>query len=329
MVRLHDCAKKPQVNVDMSPESCSSLQSKDSEISFDNSRVRSSDWITAVGVDVPETVCVDSVTRAVFTGTFIDSKINVGVTNILFFATPTFFVMIKEPPPSANVYQTQTLGGTSKMYSYCSNNLLNIKDVFIKKVVHADSFVKVFIKTPSSPQTCPCCGLITKRVHDYRLQTIKDLPFQTKHCFLVLRKRRYSCSCGKKLYENYSFLPRYLQITSRLTAFIADSFHEQQNIVTIARKANVSTATVNRILDTIHFPKMKLPEVLSNDERQQECDLMLMYNDDLRKAHYLKEKFYEICQNPKYSEQRTDFWDWVSEAERCDIPECEKCAKIY
>ena len=86
------------------------------------------------------------------------------------------------------------------MYSYCSNNLLNIKDVFIKKVVHADFYVKVFIETKPSPQTCPCCGSITKRIHDYRIQPIKDLPFQTKYCFLVLRKRRYVCSCGKKFY---------------------------------------------------------------------------------------------------------------------------------
>ena len=248
-------------------------------------------------------------------------------------------------------------------------------------------------------------------------------------------------------------MPRYLQRTNRLTAFIADCFHEQQSITTIARRANVSTATVNRVLDTIHFPKMMLPEVLSIDEfkgnagnekyqcilvdpakhrvldilpgrnqqcltqyfysfpkmdrlkvkffvcdmwqpyvdmaqiyfpnakiiidkyhfirqvgwaieavrkrlqksmpkklrkylkhsrrliltryhrlsneKKRECDLMLLYNDDLRKAHYLKEKFYEICQNPKYSEQRTDFWDWIKEAESSGIPEFEKCAKTY
>ena len=174
--------------------------------------------------------------------------------------------MIKEKPPSANVYQTTALGGTSKMYSYCSNNLLNIKDFFIKKVVYADFFVKVFIETKPSSQTCPACGLLIKRIHDYRQQTIKDLPFQTKHCFLVLRKRRYVCPCGKKFYENYSFLPRYLQRTNRLTAFIADCFHEQQNITSIAQRTNVSTATLNRILDTIHFPKMMLPEALSIDE---------------------------------------------------------------
>ena len=30
-----------------------------------------------------------------------------------------------------------------------------------------------------------------------------------------------------------------------------------------------------------------------NDEKKRECDLMLLYNDDLRKAHFLKEKFYD------------------------------------
>jgi hypothetical protein len=47
------------------------------------------------------------------------------------------------------------------------------------------------------------------------------------------------------------------------------------------------------------------------DENKKACDLMLLYNDDLRLAHYLKEWFYEICQSEKYSYQRTAFWDWV------------------
>lgn len=40
------------------------------------------------------------------------------------------------------------------------------------------------------------------------------------------------------------------------------------------------------------------------DENKTACDLRLLYNDNLRRAHYLKEKFYELSQNPKYSEQR-------------------------
>nr|WP_281532043.1 hypothetical protein [Anaerocolumna aminovalerica] len=48
---------------------------------------------------------------------------------------------------------------------------------------------------------------------------------------------------------------------------------------------------------------------------------MLLYNDDL------KEWFYDICQNEKYSYQRTYFWDWVKTAEKSGIPEFEKCER--
>lgn len=65
------------------------------------------------------------------------------------------------------------------------------------------------------------------------------------------------------------------------------------------------------------------------DENKRACDLMLQYNDDLRLAHYLKEWFYDICQNPKYSEQRKEFFDWISTAEQSQIPEFEKCAVTY
>ena len=105
------------------------------------------------------------------------------------------------------------------MHSHCINKLINIKDVIVKKVIHSDTCVKIFLETKPSEQICPVCGAVTKRIHDYRSQTIKDLPFQFKYCFLVLKKRRYVCKCGKRFYEHYSFLPRYYQRTNRLTAY--------------------------------------------------------------------------------------------------------------
>ena len=123
------------------------------------------------------------------------------------------------------------------MHSHFTNKLLNLEDVIVKKVVHADTFVKIYIETKPKEHLCPCCGLSTKRIHDYSFQTIKDLPFQLKHWYLVLRKRRYLCSCGKR--------------------------------------------------------------------------------------------FFEICQNPKYSEQRTDFFDWIKMAENSGLKEFEDCAKTY
>jgi transposase len=56
---------------------------------------------------------------------------------------------------------------------------------------------------------------------------------------------------------------------------------------------------------------------------------MLLYNDDLRTAHQLKEWFYDICQSIKYSYQRMAFWEWVKFAEKSGIPEFENCARTY
>jgi transposase len=56
---------------------------------------------------------------------------------------------------------------------------------------------------------------------------------------------------------------------------------------------------------------------------------MLLYNDDLRLAHCLREWFYEICQSEKYSYQQIAFWDWVKAAEKSGIPAFEKCAKTF
>ena len=63
------------------------------------------------------------------------------------------------------------------MHSHYTNKLLNIKDVMIKKIQHTDTFVKIYLETKPQEQICPCCGATTKRIHDYRYQTIKDLPF--------------------------------------------------------------------------------------------------------------------------------------------------------
>lgn len=339
------------------------------------------------------------------------------------------------------------------MHNHCINKLLNIEEVIVKKVIHGDSFVKLFLETKPKLHPCPVCGRLTKRIHDYRMQSIKDLPFQLKHCYLILRKRRYVCPCGKRFFEDYSFLPRYFQRTSRLTAFIASFLHDTSPVSMIAKRCNVSTSTVNRILDTISFHREALGQALSidefkgnaggekyqcilvdpvkhsvldilpsrsqayltsyfrnipkaeryrikffscdmwppyvelaktffpnatividkyhfirqttwaienvrkrlqktmpatlrkyykrsrsliltrykklKDENKRACDLMLLYNDDLRLAHYLKEWFYDICQNPKYSEQRKEFFEWISTAEQSQLPEFERCATTY
>ncbi|WP_455716915.1 ISL3 family transposase [Anaerosporobacter sp.] len=152
------------------------------------------------------------------------------------------------------------------MHNHCINKLLNLKDVKIKKIIQADHSIEIHIETEPVVQTCPACGSETKRIHDYRNQKIKDLPFQLKDCYLVLRKRRYICTCGKRFFESYPFLAKYQQRTKRLTMKTADLLRDTVSIKKVAELTNLSTNTVTRILDTISYSCPKLGDSISIDE---------------------------------------------------------------
>lgn len=152
------------------------------------------------------------------------------------------------------------------MHNYCINKLLNLKEVKVKNIIHAGSFLKIFIETKAKTHICPSCGSKTNKVHDYRQQTIKVLPFQMKGCYIVLRKRRYRCTCGKRFNEKYDFLARYQQRTTRLTKFIVNELRETVTLKAVARRAKISTTTVARILDTIHYTCPSFKEAISIDE---------------------------------------------------------------
>lgn len=152
------------------------------------------------------------------------------------------------------------------MQSNYIKKILNIEDVIVKKVIHKDSSVAFHIETKATKHICPCCGLSTKRTHDYRYQRIKDLPFQLKHCYLVLKKRRYICSCGKRFYEEYSFLSRYQQRTTRLSFSVINELRDTVSLKHVATKVNLSTTTICRLLDTLNYTLPTLPKALSIDE---------------------------------------------------------------
>ena len=53
----------------------------------------------------------------------------------------------------------------------------------------------------------PCYNNRTNQIHDYRTQTIKDVPYNHQIVFLLLKKRRYVCThCDKHFHESYNFL---------------------------------------------------------------------------------------------------------------------------
>lgn len=143
--------------------------------------------------------------------------------------------------------------------------LLNLEDVIITKVENISDQLHITIELPRRKHVCPCCGAETDRVHDYRMQTIKDVPL-ARDTFLHLRKRRYRCACGKRFFENNTFLPRYYRVTSRLVAEIIFAFKKVVSAKEIGFRYNVSGATAMRYFNLFNKKLTKLPEVVSLDE---------------------------------------------------------------
>lgn len=143
--------------------------------------------------------------------------------------------------------------------------LLNLEDVMITNVESISGEVHIYLELPRRKHSCPACGALTDRVHDYRMQIIKDVPLG-RTTLLHLHKRRYRCDCGKRFSEKNNFLPRYYRSTSRLVARIITAFRETVPASKIGAQYHVSGATAMRYFKCVSFKPAKLPEVLSIDE---------------------------------------------------------------
>ena len=142
---------------------------------------------------------------------------------------------------------------------------LNLEDVIITKVENVSGQLHISIELPRRKHVCPCCGAETDRVHDYRMQVVKDVPL-ARDTFLHLRKRRYRCDCGKRFFERNNFLPRYYRVTSRLVTDIIFAFKKTLSAKEIGYRFNVSGATAMRYFNLFNKKLTKLPEVISLDE---------------------------------------------------------------
>lgn len=154
------------------------------------------------------------------------------------------------------------------LYNYSTSNLTGLQDLKIKKVDYLGDFLLIDAEIERKPHKCPCCGTITDKVHDYRVQTIKDIPAFGNFVLISLRKRRYVCEqCKKRFYENVQFLPKYHRMTNRLSAWVISLLKDVRSFSSVAREVNLSVSTVIRIFDVVGYSQPQSPpEVLAIDE---------------------------------------------------------------
>ena len=61
------------------------------------------------------------------------------------------------------------------LYSYSTEKLIGLQGVLIKNIENNENFISISLEMKRKPHKCPCCNEKTDRIHDYRLQKIKDI----------------------------------------------------------------------------------------------------------------------------------------------------------
>lgn len=166
--------------------------------------------------------------------------------------------------------------------------LVGMQDVTVKKVEQNEEEMDIYLELERREHKCPVCSCFTNRIHDYRKQKVKDIPISGKRVNLILRKRRYVCPhCGKRFYEENTFLPKYHRITNRMTAWIISQLKSSYSFKTISEICGLSINTIIRRFDMLSFKNKHLPRIISIDEF---------------KGNAGKEKYQVILTNPETHE---------------------------
>lgn len=146
--------------------------------------------------------------------------------------------------------------------------LIDIQDAIVKEVKEDDKNIFIFLCMQRKSVVCPHCKGVTNKIHDYRVQRVKDIAIRGKPVILVYRKRRYKCSCcNRSFYEKLAILPKFHRITNRLVYHSIAQTSQRESIKSIAQRNGVSPSSVFRWMKLVKYPKPKtLPKVLSIDE---------------------------------------------------------------
>lgn len=194
------------------------------------------------------------------------------------------------------------------LYTHFTQEILGLQEVIVTNIETSSETLTIYAELERKSHSCIACGKVTDAIHDYRIQRIKDIPAFGKLVTIVLRKRRYRCPhCGKRFFENNSFLPKYHRMTNRLAAFVIDKLRDERSFTSVSREVNLSVSTIIRIFDIVTYPKATLSASIAIDEfkgntwgEKYQCILTDPENKTvldilpMRYGHYLSKYFKEF-----------------------------------
>ena len=172
--------------------------------------------------------------------------------------------------------------------------LIKAKNVNLKLIEeHYEIHVK---KKNNEYGTCPCCGQMVTRVHDYYDRMIQDVTFRGIPIFFRYEVKRFYCvDCIKSFTEENKDFPKGIKTTINLVANIINALKENVSRATIARENHVSTYFVKTILDTCAFKRKELGKAICIDEFKGNMKMKV-------KEEWITRKYQTLIRHPENGE---------------------------
>ena len=105
--------------------------------------------------------------------------------------------------------------------------LIDMPFLKFQKIEYSDGVIRIYASFKSRRSKCPKCGRYSKRVHDFYIRTISDLPVFQNRTVILLMTRKFKCGnnrCNRKVFsEQTPDILRYSRRTRR-TAIILETF---------------------------------------------------------------------------------------------------------
>ncbi len=135
------------------------------------------------------------------------STINVGVVKIIL----TFFAK-KYRALGKSILENTHCNLRRNLLMLCNNyyikKLIGFKGIILEQLETSSDSMSFSFSLEIKTHNYPKCHQQTSKVHDYRIQMIKDISISGKKTYLYYKKRRYVCNhCNKKFYKKMIFSP--------------------------------------------------------------------------------------------------------------------------
>ena len=106
------------------------------------------------------------------------------------------------------------------------------------------------VTAASSAAGCPCCGVVSVSVKQYRTTRPRDLPYGEEPLALRWRKRQYRCleaGCPRKAFtESIAEVPPRARVTGRLCRAVAAQVASGRSVSAVVAEYQVSWPVVHR-----------------------------------------------------------------------------------